>query len=78
MRPDDAATTARPRVAPLLVFAVGNPSRGDDALGPTLAHALRVEEEFADAAHAHAELLEVVQLQIEDALALEGRSAVLF
>ena len=41
MRPDDAATTARPRVAPLLVFAVGNPSRGDDALGPTLAHALR-------------------------------------
>jgi len=78
VRPDDAATTARPRVAPLLVFAVGNPSRGDDALGPTLAHALRVEEEFADAAHAHAELLEVVQLQIEDALALEGRSAVLF
>lgn len=75
---NDAATSVRPGVAPLLVFAIGNPSRGDDALGPTLGRALRTVEESAAAAHARAELLEVVQLQIEDALELEGRSAVLF
>jgi Ni,Fe-hydrogenase maturation factor len=27
-------------IAPLLVLAVGNPSRGDDALGPALAERL--------------------------------------
>ncbi len=63
---------ARP---PLLILAVGNPSRGDDALGPTLL------EQLAAAGLAQAgdvELLTDFQLQIEHALDLEGRRAVLF
>jgi len=62
-------------VAPLLVVAIGNASRGDDALGPALAAALRGDGCFEDG---QAELLEAYQLQIEDALALAGRRAVLF
>jgi hydrogenase maturation protease len=61
--------------APRLVFAIGNASRGDDALGPQLAQALRAEGWFDGAA---AELIEVYQLQVEDALELAGREAVLF
>lgn len=61
--------------APLLVVAVGNPSRGDDALGPRLLAALRdlgVERDGG------VELLEEFQLQVEHALDLVGRKAVLF
>jgi hydrogenase maturation protease len=65
-------------VAPLLVFAIGNASRGDDALGPAVAAALRDEGGFDGGPDARAELIEVYQLQVEDALELEGRSAVLF
>lgn len=61
--------------APLLLVAIGNASRGDDALGPALAAALQAEGCFDSG---EAELLEVYQLQIEDALALAGRRAVLF
>lgn len=61
--------------APLLVVAIGNASRGDDALGPALAAMLQAEGCFDGVA---AELLEAYQLQIEDALALCGRRAVLF
>lgn len=60
---------------PLLVLAVGNPSRGDDALGPLLLDRLRgagVE------AAADVELLTDFQLQVEHALDLEDRHAVLF
>ncbi|MBE2262872.1 MAG: hydrogenase maturation protease [Burkholderiaceae bacterium] len=59
-------------VAPLLVLAVGNPSRGDDALGPMLLDRLR------EAAHSDVEYLEDFQLQVEHALDLAGRQAVLF
>jgi hydrogenase maturation protease len=62
-------------VAPLLVIAVGNPSRGDDALGPALLERLRsagVERE------GEVELLADFQLQVEHALDLQGRRAVLF
>jgi len=62
-------------VAPLLIVAVGNPSRGDDALGPALLERLRgagVE------AHGDVELLTDFQLQVEHALDLVGRRAVLF
>lgn len=55
-----------------LVLGIGNPSRGDDALGPTfveLATAIAGED---------VELLTDFQLQIEHALDLEGRRAVLF
>ena len=57
--------------APLLVIAVGNPSRGDDALGPILLERLGGE---ADAV----ELLTDFQLQIEHALDVTARRAVLF
>lgn len=58
--------------APLLVIAVGNRSRGDDALGPLLLDALRGQ------GHEGVELLEEFQLQVEHALDLAGRAAVLF
>lgn len=61
--------------APLLVLAVGNPSRGDDALGPALLQALRASGVDEDSA---VELIEDFQLQVEHALDLAGRCAVLF
>lgn len=65
------------RVPPLLVLAWGNPSRGDDALGPLLAERLQAQAEAA----AWAGRVEVVtdfQLQVEHALDLVGRERVLF
>jgi hydrogenase maturation protease len=59
--------------APLLVIAVGNRSRGDDALGPALLDGLR-EEGVGE----RVELVEEFQLQVEHALDLVGRRAVLF
>lgn len=58
--------------APLLIFAYGNPSRGDDALGPLLLdrlEALNLPE---------VELLTDFQLQVEHAIDLQGRERVLF
>jgi hydrogenase maturation protease len=62
-------------VAPLLIIAIGNPSRGDDALGPALLELLD-----ADGAQANGtvELLTDFQLQVEHALDVAGRRAVLF
>ncbi len=56
--------------APLLVFAIGNESRGDDALGPLLLRSLQ--------GGAQAELIEDYQLQVEHVTDLRGRHAVLF
>lgn len=61
--------------APLLVLAIGNPSRGDDALGPLLLEQLAA---VGTEAAGDVELLTDFQLQIEHALDLEGRRAVLF
>ena len=61
--------------APLLVLAVGNPSRGDDALGPALLDRLR---DAGIEAAGDTELLTDFQLQVEHALDLDGRRAVLF
>ena len=58
--------------APVLVLAVGNPSRGDDALGPELAARLE------DAAIPGVEVIAEFQLQVENALDLEGRERVVF
>lgn len=58
--------------APLLVIAVGNPARGDDGLGPALLEMLA-----ADGLEG-VELLLDFQLQVEHALDLVGREAVLF
>ena len=60
---------------PLLVLAIGNPSRGDDALGPLLLEKLAA---VGTEAAGDVELLTDFQLQIEHALDLEGRRAVLF
>ena len=58
--------------APVLVLAVGNPSRGDDALGPELAARLEA------AALPDVEVIVEFQLQIENALDLVGRERVIF
>jgi hydrogenase maturation protease len=58
--------------APVLVLAVGNPSRGDDAIGPALA--ARIEE----ARLPHVEVIVEFQLQVENALDLAGRERVIF
>jgi hydrogenase maturation protease len=62
-------------LAPLLIIAIGNPSRGDDALGPALLELLDADGIQADGA---VELLTDFQLQVEHALDLAGRRAVLF
>ncbi len=63
--------------APLLVFGIGNPSRGDDALGPLFVE--RAGALLADAvARGELELLTDFQLQIEHALDLEDRARVVF
>jgi hydrogenase maturation protease len=59
--------------APLLVFGYGNPSRGDDALGPMFVDVLQREMEGREI-----EFLTDFQLQIEHALDLAGRRLVLF
>ena len=63
--------------APVAVLAVGNRSRGDDAVAPLLLDRLRewlarerLSQGFA--------LIEEYQLQVENALDLEGRSLALF
>jgi hydrogenase maturation protease len=61
----------------VLVFAYGNPSRGDDAVGPEFARRL----EAARAGEVLAGALEVLtdfQLQVEHALDVRGRTRVYF
>ncbi|MFO0596359.1 MAG: hydrogenase maturation protease [Myxococcaceae bacterium] len=63
--------------APVLVFGYGNPSRGDDALGPEFVR--RLELRCADAiARGELEVLTDYQLQVEHALDLRDRRAVYF
>jgi len=72
-----ATTDPREAIAPVLVFACGNPSRGDDALGPAFVE--RVAALLSDAVGAgELELLTDFQLQAEHALDLVGREAVVF
>ena len=59
-------------IAPVLVLAVGNPSRGDDAIGPELAARLEA------AALPGVEVITEFQLQVENALDLVGRERVIF
>ena len=63
--------------APVVVFAVGNPSRGDDAIGPVICGRLAKwleNEKLTD----RVELIEDFQLNVEHALDLEGRELALF
>lgn len=63
--------------AAVVVFAVGNPSRGDDAIGPLLLERLGgwLDDEGLAGQF---ELIEDFQLQIEHALDLAGRRLALF
>lgn len=59
-------------VAPILVFGWGNPSRGDDALGPVFIEAIEA------LALPGVECLTDFQLQVEHALDLRDRQQILF
>lgn len=63
--------------APVLVLAAGNPSRGDDALGPTVVEMLERRLRGTCSAEAVESLVEY-QFQIEHALDLAGRRCVVF
>lgn len=63
--------------APVVVFAVGNPSRGDDAIGPVLCGRLEKWLENEGLAEQF-ELIEDFQLQIEHVIDLQGRALALF
>jgi len=63
--------------APVVVFAVGNRSRGDDALGPMLLDRLAAVL-AAEGRGSRFELIDDFQLQIEHALDLAGRERALF
>ncbi len=60
-------------VSPFLVFAIGNESRGDDALAPLL-----VRQLASEGLSSYVELIEDYQLQVEHVTDLAGRSTVLF
>ena len=58
--------------APVLIFTYGNPSRGDDALGPAMFDLLEAHKP------GNVDLLTDFQLQIEHAADLEQRQYILF
>ncbi|MDP3539823.1 MAG: hydrogenase maturation protease [Azonexus sp.] len=63
--------------ASVVVFAIGNPSRGDDAIGPVLIERL-ADWLDAEGLAEQFELVEDFQLQIEHVLDLTGRQLALF
>jgi len=63
--------------APVLIFAIGNESRGDDALGPLLLRDIDKYLKNKDNCQDF-ELLEDFQLQIEHAMDMKDRQRVLF
>jgi hydrogenase maturation protease len=69
--PDDEAASAD-AVRPVLIFSWGNPSRGDDAIGPHL-DALLSGQDLPGV-----DLLTDFQLQIEHVVDLEDRACVVF
>jgi hydrogenase maturation protease len=66
-----------PAVPPVLVFAFGDPSRGDDALGPEFARRLEARC-FALVDAKRLELLTDFQLRLEHTLDLVARKRVFF
>ena len=63
--------------APILIFSYGNPSRGDDALGPAMFDLLEQYRQQPGRQNG-IDLLTDYQLQIEHAVDLEQRECVLF
>ncbi len=79
MSPGAAGADGGPEIPALLIFGYGNPSRGDDALGPLLLARLEpLLDEALRRAAGGIELLTDFQLQVEHALDLAGRRRVLF
>jgi hydrogenase maturation protease len=68
---------SRQSPAPVLIFTYGNPSRGDDALGPVMFDLLEKHKQETDDLDG-VDLLTDFQLQIEHAVDLENRRHVLF
>ncbi len=64
-------------VAPILIFTYGNPSRGDDGLGPVIFELLEKNKHACDELE-NVELLTDFQLQIEHTVDLENRARILF
>ncbi|MEI7842444.1 MAG: hydrogenase maturation protease [Gallionellaceae bacterium] len=64
-------------IPPVLIFAIGNESRGDDALGPVLLRKLDAWLQAENGSNQF-ELLEEFQLQVENAMDMKGRRLVLF
>lgn len=64
--------------APLLVLAWGNPSRGDDALGPLLGERLEALLAACPDLASRCEVQQDFQLQVEDASDIAGRDLVIF
>lgn len=70
--------------APVVVFAIGNPSRGDDAIGPLLGERLMAQLQqhaCVDRAATDRAMVEVIieqQLVVEHVLDLVGRQQALF
>ena len=61
--------------APVLIIGIGNPSRGDDAIGPAIV--ARLEQLLAaEIAGGHVETLVDFQLQLEHTLDIAGREMV--
>lgn len=75
---EPAETRFEERCPSLLILACGNPSRGDDALGPLFLDRLVALQEQRGADWNHVELLTDFQLQIEHAVDLENRTLALF
>lgn len=63
--------------APTLIFTYGNPSRGDDALGPLLYERLESEKRINKLLQ-RVDLLTDFQLQIEHAMDLQNRERIIF
>ena len=63
--------------APILIFAIGNESRGDDALAPLLLRRLDTWLQ-AEGRGGDFELIEDFQLQVENVTDIVGRKMVLF
>ena len=69
--------SGRPVPAPVLIFTYGNPSRGDDALGPFMFDMLEAYKRETGKLDG-VDLLTDFQLQIEHAVDLENRRHILF
>ncbi len=63
--------------APILIFTYGNPSRGDDGLGPTMFELLEKSKQESNKLD-RVDLLTDFQLQIEHAVDLDQRECALF